>query len=314
MESKMKHSSIGIIIPCYNENSTVISFLNSLVNTIKSLDFQFRIFVVNDCSLDETLSLLKNFRLYENNISLHIVDLHYNVGHQKAIMQGLLYAHSTDITHCIVMDGDGEDSPSAIPHLLKHLDKDYVPVIRKKRKERLLFLIGYQCYKSFFKIFVGSDMNFGNYCMFNRKMLENICDNGFVHLAGFLSKQRCTKSAIEWDREKRIDGNSKMNLSGLIHHGFRSFVEYSEEFLLFFLKVFLVTTIGLAALIVNVLYKKLITHDAITGWASTLTVSLFSASMICFGFFILGIFLINMLQKTNSNRPRKMYNILDYNS
>ena len=48
---------------------------------------------------------------------LRIVNLRFNVGHQAAIFQGFLYARTLGSQHFVVMDSDGEDSPTATNQL-----------------------------------------------------------------------------------------------------------------------------------------------------------------------------------------------------
>lgn len=305
-------NSFAVIVPCFNEGTTIIKFLIELESAIREIKQVFTVIVVDDYSTDDTLSLLQKFRFSEPHIKLNLVGLPYNLGHQKAIQQGLLYCHEQE--HCeyaIVMDGDGEDDPLAIKELVTLTGYDYVPVVRGKRNENFIFRMMYKMYRMLFTLLVGKVMNFGNYCMIRENMIQNVCDNNFVHLAGFLSKQRCRKTAIVCDRKKRIDGTSKMNFSSLLWHGFRSFVEYAEDFLLFFLRIFGVIIFFVVALLGNVFYKKLVTHEAISGWASTLSISLMLGALLCFGFLSIGIILISLSAKNNQNSVRAIYKHLE---
>lgn len=298
----------AIVVPCYNEGMTIIKFLTELKQVLNGIDKVFNIVVVDDYSTDTTLDLLKDFCHAEGNQKLSLLSLPYNTGHQKSIQQGLLYCHrELQADYAVVMDGDGEDDPAAIKELVNYEGYDYVPVIRGKRNENLVFQGFYRIYKLLFNLLTGKDMSFGNYCLIRKNMIQNICDSNYVHLAGFLSKQRCKKAAIIWNRRTRIDGKSKMNFTSLLWHAFRSFVEYAEDFLLFFLRVFIAIIAFFSVLISNVLYKKLVSHEAIPGWASTLTVSLMTGALVCFGFLALGIILISLSAKNNSSGIQTIY-------
>jgi glycosyltransferase involved in cell wall biosynthesis len=192
--------------------------------------------MVNDGSTDGTLSLLTAFNFKTPNLTLHIIDLHDNMGHQAAIYRGMLYAQTLPCSHFIVMDSDGEDSPAAIPRLLQHLDADAVHVIRSKRKESLLFRACYYSYKALFRAVTGQRMNFGNFCLINRRILELAIHSRFSHFAAFLSKQKCTVRYIVAEKEERIGGRSKMGFRKLFHHAIRSFAEYRTGNPRFFLK------------------------------------------------------------------------------
>ncbi|MDB5264107.1 MAG: family 2 glycosyl transferase, partial [Adhaeribacter sp.] len=127
--------------------------------------------------------------------------------------------------------------------------------------------------------------------------------------AAYLSKQRVETKKLVYNRRKRLDGSSKMNLTSLVHHAFKSFVEYAEDFLMMFLKLFILITIAIMGLIGVVLYKKFISHQAVLGWASTLSVSLFNTALICLGFFIIGILLLNISTKNRTSNSEIYLNV-----
>jgi hypothetical protein len=47
-----------------------------------------------------------------------------------------------------------------------------------------------------------------------------------------LSNRKFLQRVEYYNRLKRIDGKSKMNLTSPVHHAFKSFVEYAEELLM----------------------------------------------------------------------------------
>jgi glycosyltransferase involved in cell wall biosynthesis len=222
----MKQQPITIITPCYNEGITAIRFLETLGNELARLPYLFNVVVVNDCSTDETGMLLEGFRFRQSNMSLHIIALETNVGHQAAILQGFRYAMTMDSDYFIVMDSDGQDAPSAIPMLLQYGNTDIVHVVRNRRSESLPFRVSYYCYKLLFHVATGKRMNYGNFCLISRAVMERAVQAGFSHLAAFLSKQKVKTRYIVADRHKRIGGTSKMKFGDLLLHAFRSFAEY----------------------------------------------------------------------------------------
>ena len=293
---------ITIITPCYNESVIITRFLDSLETTLIILPYRFCVVVVNDCSSDNTLQLLKAFQFKSGNISLHIVNLKFNVGHQSAIYQGFLYAQALKSDHFIVMDSDGEDSPAAIPALLENSDADIVNVVRSKRKESMWFKLFYRIYKIAFKFVTGKRMNFGNFCLISRSVLECAVYSTFSHLAAFLSRQKFSIRYITVDREERIGGQSKMGFKKLFYHAFRSFVEYGEDMLMLFFKSFIVVLIAIMLTTGNVVYQKFIANTAIPGWFSTVIIALVNLAMMCIGFFVIGILLIHLNNQTRNTK------------
>src|SRR4051812_23621832 len=116
----MENQTIAIVAPCFNEGNTAIFFLQQLEKHLGGLPQAFQIVIVDDSSTDNTPDLLKQFDFTSANLSLHLLSNIFNLGHQGAIYQGLLYANSLDASYTIVMDSDGEDDPAAIPVLLQN--------------------------------------------------------------------------------------------------------------------------------------------------------------------------------------------------
>ena len=222
----MSHKQITIITPCYNESVIVVDFLRRIEGVLARLPYSFCIVVVNDGSTDDTLSLLKGFGFTAPNIFLNILELDHNVGHQVAIYRGLSFARAFDCQYFIIMDSDGQDSVEAIPLILDKLDADIVHVVRGKRNESLSFQLFYKVYKVIFRLITGKQMNFGNFCLISRPVLEMAVASSFTHFPVFLSKQRCIVRSIVVERESRIGGESKMGFTKLVGHAFRSFAEY----------------------------------------------------------------------------------------
>lgn len=300
---------VFIVAPCYNENRTVIKFLNELDRILEHSTQQFVVIVVDDASTDDTLSLLSDFNFSSKNLRLNLISLRYNLGHQGAIYQGLLHANSLGANCVIVMDSDGEDDPNAILELITHRNggHDIVHVVRGKRKEKISFRLFYRMYKVLFRFITKKSMNFGNYCMINQKILSTTAETSFIHFAAYLSKQKAKSHKITYDRRTRLDGKSKMNVNGLVYHAFKSFIEYADDLLMLFLKLFLLLAGLIVCLIGYIVYQKLFTDNAILGWASTLSASLFNTALICLGFFVIGILLLNITNKNDFKYREKIY-------
>lgn len=300
-------NKIFIIIPCYNEEITIISFLAELAEVLKKQSvFSFTVIVIDDYSIDNTRNLLSDFSKKNSveNVSYKIIELPYNVGHQKAIMEGLKYSITTDFANIIIMDGDGQDDPAAIPQLLEKRNTDVVHVKRGKRNEGIKFRMFYFGYKLLFKILIGKVIDFGNYCIISKNVTLCLTDNGFINLPGFLLKQKFKRDYIVIDRRERIDGKSKMNFNSLVYHGLYSMLEFAEEFLLFFLRASLLFSVLSLTGILYVLSEKFFTDYAISGWASTIILLTFICCLLCLGFFFTGLVSLKIYKKLSQNSLR----------
>jgi glycosyltransferase involved in cell wall biosynthesis len=304
---------IAIVTPCFNEQNTVLSFLDRLEDVLAQTGEKFQVIVVDDCSQDNSLQQLSTFRFRSAGIRLTTLHLKFNLGQQGAIHQGLLYAARQEPDQVIVMDCDGEDDPRAIPLLLQQKQFEVVRVKRGRRSESFLFRLLYSWYKLVFRFITGKKIDFGNYCMISRDMAERIRHTSFVHLPAYLLKQKATTYSIRFDRSKRINGKSKMGYKGLFLHAFKSMVEFAEDLLMMFFRLFLVNVVLFVAIMINIVYQKFIAHTAILGWFSTVAVSLLILAVLSIGFFITGVLLLNLMHQQSSKSYREIYTVVTSN-
>jgi hypothetical protein len=158
-----------------------------------------------------------------------------------------------------------------------------------------------------FRFVTGKEMNFGNYCMISKKVADIAVHKSYVHFAAFLLKQKLPRYSIKVDRAPRIDGKSKMNTGGLVYHAFKSLVEFSEDLLMIFLKLFVMIMFLFILAIGNVIWQKFFAHTAILGWTSMIAIGLFNLAVISIGFFVLGILLLNLSHQRNQSLRQAIY-------
>jgi dolichol-phosphate mannosyltransferase len=129
---------VDIVVPVYNEEESIESFHQSLIQVIDELPCLFRIFYINDGSGDRTQELLTGFANQDKRVT--VVELSRNFGHQSALCAGLDLADGDVV---ISMDGDGQNPPGLIPDMLllhqngydmvlmQRLDQNKVPAFKR---------------------------------------------------------------------------------------------------------------------------------------------------------------------------------------
>ena len=305
----MDQEEVFIIIPCFNEGQTIIKLIYEIEQVLNEKNEKCTAVIVDDSSTDDTLSLLTALQL-TGNLNLKVLTLQFNLGHQGAIAQGLLFAYASKASCAIIMDGDGEDDPLAIPELLSLRKNDIVHVIRGRRLEKLFFRLAYSIYRMIFRLLTKKKMNFGNYCLVSYKIIAITSSRTFIHFAAFLSKLHFQSVSITYYRRQRIGGDSKMNLTSLIYHAFRSFVEYAQALLMVFLKLFVFLFIFLIITIGYIVYLKIFTTYAVLGWSSTFGIGLLTSALVCMGFFVSGVLLLNLSQYRTMIPPVPVYKVV----
>ena len=105
---------LSIIIPCFNEKNTIEKILEKIYQSLKSYKIlQYEIIIVDDCSSDGTIEILKNL-INTEKIKIYFHDV--NLGKGAAINTALEYV-TGDIT--IIQDADLEYDPLDYDKLLR---------------------------------------------------------------------------------------------------------------------------------------------------------------------------------------------------
>ena len=99
-----------VIIPAYNESSNILNTVRDIQKSAPDFDY----IVINDCSTDDTLEILKSNKL--NYISLPV-----NLGIGGAVQTGYKYALENNYDVAVQVDGDGQHDPVYLSELLKKM-------------------------------------------------------------------------------------------------------------------------------------------------------------------------------------------------
>lgn len=301
MTTPKKSLKLAILMPVYEDRDAFKMLIADLKDKIKT---PFRVFAIEDGSLKTPLMLAD---LKAADVSGDIVYLKRNMGHQRAIATGLNYLNTYyDPAHTIVMDSDGEDKAESIPTLLgafKDDNTDVVVASRKSRVETLQFKTFYVIYKLIFSILTGRVVNFGNFMAMNRQALSRICamNELWLHFAGAVILSRLRLKTLSLDRGKRFEGQSKMNFSGLVLHGMRAVMVFTEDVLVRVGVACFMLIIGVIGAIFTAIILK-VNGTAAPGWFTN-AVGLLLVILFQVSFLVLFLLLINGSSKSKAPMP-----------
>jgi GT2 family glycosyltransferase len=103
---------LSIITANYNNSSSILSCLDSIVNNLKELDYE--IIVVDNCSKDESCRLVR-----EKYSNFHIIENIKNFGFARAINQGF---KNTNGKYLMILNPDVKMASGLIEKLIKYMD------------------------------------------------------------------------------------------------------------------------------------------------------------------------------------------------
>jgi len=309
-----KQKKIICLTPTYNDWESFQLLVEGIKNEFatKASDYSVQIVVVDDGSTDSI-----GVSALPNDITINIVTLKKNLGHQRAIAAGLQFIHSekTDYDFVIVLDSDGEDRPQDIFKLVAKCEelseKKIVFAQRKKRQEPILFKTGYLIYKQIFKLFTGAQINFGNFSCIPHQLLKKVVlqENLWNHYSGSIIQSKMPFDKVVIDRGKRYVGKSKMNFTSLVLHGLSSISVYFDSLCVRILKFSLFGVLACVIGVLMVLYFRFFTSSSIPGWASSLILLMFSIMLQ-----LSSVTLIVLLMQLSSRKDVKAPNATTYQS
>lgn len=272
----MSETVCSILVPMYNEEEVIEETYHRLKNVMDKIGESYELVFVNDGSKDKSAQIISELVKTDENIRL--IDFSRNFGHQIAATAGLDYVQGQAI---VIIDADLQDPPEVIPQMLEKWREGYDVVYGKRLKRQ-----GETAFKKasahvYYRILGAlTDGNIprdtGDFRLIDRKVCEAIKRlpeknrflRGMVNWVGF------NQVAVEYVRDERWAGETKYPLKKMLKFaadGIFSFT-YKPLKLATYIGLFL-SVIGFIYLLV-VLFQKLFTDTALTGWASIMAVSL----------------------------------------
>ena len=118
---------ISIVIPVFNEVSTIATLHAEIVAVMRQLGRVFEVIIVDDGSSDNTFNILKSLH------PVRIIVFRKNFGQTAALDAGIKAAKGEYI---ITLDGDGQNDPGEIPQLINYLEAHNLDVVSGWRKDR----------------------------------------------------------------------------------------------------------------------------------------------------------------------------------
>lgn len=307
---------LATVSPCYNEEEVLhhsVERLTALFQRMMSeglISEDSMIVFVNDGSRDKTWEIIS--QLHKENRMVRGINLARNVGHQNAIMAGMMTAKEW-ADAVITIDADLQDDIECIPQMVKDFEEGYDIVYGVKVSRQADPLMKRMTAQAFYKLQasmgVESVFNHADFRLMSRRALQMLEGYGErnLYLRGLIPMIGLPSTTVDDVIGERQAGVSKYTLSKMLNlalDGITSFSVKPLYSIVYLGIVFLVISFGIAIYVLH----ALITGTAVPGWSS-LILSIWLVGgfiLICIG--ITGVYIGKIY---NEVKHRPLYNIQD---
>lgn len=307
---------LAIVSPCYNEEEVLESSVTRLHTLFSELIQQGHIssdsFVlfVNDGSKDSTWKLIEKFHARYSMIKG--INLARNVGHQSAIMAGMMQAK--DMADAVItIDADLQDDLKAIPAMIEQYNQGYdivygVKVSRKadpvlKRMSAVAF------YKLQNSMGVESIFNHADFRLMSRRALQILSEykEKNLYLRGLIPQIGLKSTTVDDVISERTAGASKYTLSKMLNLALDGITSFSVKPIFGIIYLGLFFLLGSLAIGIYVIHA-IIAGTAVPGWSSLILSLWLLGGVLLISIGMVGVY-IGKIYKEVKGRP--LYNIAE---
>jgi hypothetical protein len=266
-----------ILIPVFNDWGSLGMLLPRLDGVLRAESMVADILIVDDASTQPNPAGFGHGP-YRAITKIEVLELWRNVGHERAIATGLAYAqdklHASTV---LLMDGDGEDDPHDVPHLVQKFKAEGGTKIifagRGKRSESLVFRLFYRLFKLVHFLLTGYKVQVGSFSVLPWQALDRLIVTSELwnHYAASVYKARIPFEVVQTRRGSRLSGKSRMSFAGLVIHGLSAISVFGDIVGVRMLVVAGLLILLTLASLVAATSLRLLTNMAIPGWASYTT-------------------------------------------
>jgi len=220
---------LSIAIPVFNEEAVVPELLQRVRAVLATVaGGPHELLFVDDGSSDRTVELLE--AAAQQDPQIRVVVLSRNFGHQAAFSAALAHVRGDAV---VLMDGDLQDAPEAIPEFLERYQQGYEVVYarRVRRKEGLLLRIAYALsYRLIaWSSHITLPLDAGDFALLSRRVVDalNALPERQRYLRGLRTWVGFRQIGLDVERHERWAGRPKYSFSRLAQLAFDGLLAFS---------------------------------------------------------------------------------------
>lgn len=273
---------ISFVIPCYRSEHTLPHVVAEINEKMKSMgEYEYDIFLVNDCSPDDTIGTIRQLCRQQDNIKG--IDFARNFGQHSALMAGLRHS---DGDYVVCLDDDGQTPADEVDKLIDKLEEGYDAVYAKyEHKQHSAFRnLGSKINERMTRVMLGkpADLYISSYFAVKRFVVEDMIryENSYPYVIGLVLRATRNITNVAVNHREREEGSSGYTFKKLFGLWFNGFTAFSVK------PLRIATGIGGFSAAVGFLYgiytiiKRLVNPDVPMGFSSTMSAIVFFGGMI----------------------------------
>ena len=267
---------LATVSPCYNEEEVLrhsVERLTALFERMISdglITSDSMMVFVNDGSRDRTWQIIRE--LHAENKFVKGINMSRNVGHQNAIMAGMMTAREW-ADAVVTIDADLQDDIECIPQMVRHFEagNDIVYGVKVSREADPFMkkFTAQAFYKLQSSMGVESIYNHADFRLMSRRALDMLATypEHNLYLRGLIPQIGLQHATVDDVISERFAGQSKYTLGKMLRLAINGITAFSVKplFLIFNLGVlFLIIAFCIGIYVV----RALIIGTAVPGWSS----------------------------------------------
>jgi dolichol-phosphate mannosyltransferase len=307
---------VSVAIPVHNEESVMPELLRRVRAVLDQIPGgPHEIVFADDGSSDRTIELIE--AAAQEDPRILAVSLSRNYGHQAALSAALDYVTGDAV---VVMDGDLQDVPEAIPQFLEKHSQGYDVVYaqRVRRKEPLLLRF---CYFIFYRLMaklsdVRLPLDSGDFSLMSRRVVENLrrMPEHHRYLRGMRTWVGFKQTGITVERDKRYAGDSKYSWLRLLRLASDGIFAFSIVPIRAAAFIGALTIAGASVFSLIAIYAKFFLKQSPKGFTAEVVLLTFLSGIVLFFLGIIGEYVGRVYEETKG-RPHYVVNrVIGYGS
>lgn len=308
---------LAIVSPCYNEEAVLdisahrLDELFDRMVAAGQISPDSFVMFVNDGSRDSTWEIIT--RLHNANPRFKGLNLARNVGHQNAIMAGMMTAGGLSDA-VITIDADLQDDLEAIPRMVEAFQEGY-DVVYGVKVERtadpvLKRLSAQAFYRLQERMGVKAVYNHADFRLLSRRVLDELARyrEKNLYLRGIIPQIGFPSTTVDDVISPRAAGESKYSLHKMLSlalDGITSFSVKPLYAILYLGLIFILISLGIGVYVIYSLFA----HTAVHGWASLMLSVWLVGGFILISLGAVGLY-VGKIYREVKDRP--LYHIEDF--